>query len=104
MFSASPGKQNADRIDGFRAADDSILLERTLFTGIAKADGTALKGGQFHASKSGKAHDKSDRILYDTTDGKLYWDRDGSRSGHDRELFATLKGHPGIDATDFLIV
>lgn len=74
MFSASPGKRNADRIDGFRAADDSILLERTLFTGIAKADGTALKGGQFHASKSGKAHDKSDRILYDTTDGKLYWD------------------------------
>lgn len=104
VFSADPGKPNADRIDGFRAADDVIYLERGLFTGIAKADGTALKAGQFHASKSGKAHDKSDRILYDTTDGKLYWDPDGSRSGHDRELFATLKGHPDISAADFLIV
>jgi serralysin len=104
LFSADPGEANADRIDGFRAADDVIYLERALFTGIAKTDGIALKAGQFHASKSGKAHDKSDRILYDTTDGKLYWDSDGSRSGHDRELFATLKGHPDIDAADFLIV
>ena len=104
IFNAAPGRVNADRINGFKATDDVIHLERTLFKGIARADGVTLKDGQFHASKSGKAHDKSDRILYDTTDGKLYWDRDGSRSGHDREHFATLKGHPSIDAADFLIV
>jgi hypothetical protein len=75
-----------------------------VFKAIAKADGVALKASQFHASKSGKAHDGNDRITYDTTDGKLYWDRDGDGTAYARQHFATLKGHPAIDAPDFLIV
>jgi serralysin len=104
VFSVTPGAADADKIVGFVAADDTILLERSLFRGIGKTDGVALKDSRFHASKSGQAHDHSDRITYDTTDGKLYWDRDGSGTAHDRELFATLKGHPSVDAADFLIV
>jgi serralysin len=104
VFSVTPGAADADKIVGFVAADDTILLERSLFRGIGKTDGIALKDSRFHASKSGQAHDHSDRITYDTTDGKLYWDRDGSGTAHDRELFATLKGHPSVDAADFLIV
>jgi serralysin len=104
VFRVKAGATDADRIDGFSAADDVIHLERTLFKAIASTDGAELEDGQFHAGRSGKAHDRSDRILYDTTDGKLYWDRDGNRSHYDPQHFATLKGHPAIGAGDFLIV
>jgi serralysin len=104
VFSAKPGAANADPIVGFRSADDVIQLERSLFKSIASSDGAVLRDGQFHASKSGKAHDRSDRILYDTTDGKLYWDRDGNRSQYDAQHFATLRDHPALGAEDFLLV
>jgi serralysin len=104
VFTLKPGAADADRITGFEAADDVIHLERTLFKSIAKTDGAELKDSQFHASTSGKAHDRNDRILYDTTDGKLYWDRDGNGSLYDAQHFATLRGRPAIGAEDFLIV
>jgi serralysin len=104
VFSVAPGAANADTIIGFRSADDVIHLERSLFKSIASSDGSVLKNGQFHASASGTAHDRSDRILYDTTDGKLYWDRDGNRSTYEAQHFATLRNHPALEAEDFLIV
>jgi serralysin len=104
VFNVAPGAADADKIVGFVAADDVIHLERTLFKSIAKADGVALKDSQFYASKSGAAHDRSDRILYDATDGKVYWDRDGDGTAFEAEHFATLKGHPALSAADFLLV
>ncbi len=103
QFTAAPG-DGADLVKGFDAADDVIMLAHSLFKRTGKGDGSALKDKKFHASADGEAHDRSDRILYDTTDGKLYWDRDGSRHTYDPVHFATLKGHPAIDAADFLIV
>jgi Ca2+-binding RTX toxin-like protein len=97
------GAANADKIMDFKSKDDTILLERTVFAGIADADWTPLTKAQFWASRSGQAHDGNDRILYDTTDGKLYWDPDG-KGGQARQHFATLDKHPGVGAADFIIV
>jgi Ca2+-binding RTX toxin-like protein len=98
------GANHADRIRDFVSADDTILVERTVFKNIAAVDDTVLAKDQFRASAAGTASDAEDRILYDTTDGKLYWDRDGTGTAYARVHFATLDGHPFVSASDFLIV
>jgi Ca2+-binding RTX toxin-like protein len=99
------GSANADKIMDFSHKDDTILLERNVFTGISTPDEwIPLKSGQFARNKDGQAKDSSDRILYDTTDGKLYWDVDG-KGGQGRVHFATIEKAPSsLSHDDFLIV
>ncbi len=42
-------------------------------------------------------------VNYDKKSGKLYYDDDG-KGGHAAVHFATLTGHPGIAAADFLVI
>ena len=94
-------RNNVDTIVGFVRADDTIHLDNAVFTKLT-ATGT-LRKAAFYASNSGEAHDKSDRILYEKDTGKLFYDKDGTGSA-DPVLFAVLKGHPALGASDFVIV
>ena len=55
---------------------DMIYLENAIFKAVGSS--TKLSKAAFWASKSGKAHDYSDRIIYDTDGGQLYYDPDGA--------------------------
>jgi Ca2+-binding RTX toxin-like protein len=95
------GNTDVDTFSGFRSADDTIWLDRSVF-GATGAKGT-LKSAAFHASARGVAHDRNDRIIYETDTGKLFYDADGT--GATKAIhFATLSGHPSLSNADFLII
>ncbi len=99
VFDTKLGSTNVDTIDDFSVKDDTILLDRTIFTKVGKVGD--LSSGAFHAGA--KAHDASDRILYDKASGKLWYDADGNGSGK-AVLFAILdKGLP-VTVSDFDII
>ena len=82
---------NVDDIIGLQGPDDSIFLDRAIFTGIA-ADG-AIGAAAFRLGTS--ALDTDDRILYDSATGQIRYDADGI-GGTAAILFATVT--PGIAA------
>jgi Ca2+-binding RTX toxin-like protein len=90
---------NVDRITDFQPVDDTIQLDRTIFTKLATGN---LAAGAFHEGSA--AHDSSDRIVYNEDTGSLYYDADGNSSGSSAILFATLVGTPTLTAADFFIV
>ena len=92
-FNTAPGASNVDQIVGFVRADDTIYLDRDIFTGIA-ANGT-LSSAAFRVGTS--AADSSDRIVYDKAAGKLFYDADGNGAGA-AVLFATVT--PGMTLTN----
>jgi Ca2+-binding RTX toxin-like protein len=106
-FLTPPSSSNVDTIKDFSHKDDFIFLSRTAHFGVldpaAPPGAMPLPPSAFHASKSGKAHDATDRILYDTDDGKLYFDADGTGDGQ-RKLIASFSGHPNVGADDVFIV
>lgn len=101
-------RSNVDTITDFTPGTDTIRLDDDVFSAAGKfsssdADGRkGLSFAAFWASDSGKAHDKSDRILYGKTDGRLYYDADGTDAGA-RVLFANLDAHLKITAADFVL-
>jgi hypothetical protein len=66
-------------IQDFVSADDIVVLDNAVFTGLAAADA-------------------SDRIIYSSTTGAPLFDLDGL--GGVAVQFATLSGHPAITAAD----
>ncbi|MBN9345554.1 MAG: VCBS domain-containing protein [Devosia sp.] len=92
---------NVDTIRDFTHDVDLLMLDDKYFKKI----GAVLDVGEFYAKAGAtKAHDRDDRIIYNTKNGKLYFDQDGSKGGHDAIHFATLSTKPLLDAGDFLIV
>jgi serralysin len=90
-------KNNADVISGFEHGADKILMENAVF----KALGNVMKAGYFYVGKA--AHDANDHIIYNKATGALFYDDDGT-GAHAQVQFATLAGHPGINAKDFLVI
>ena len=64
---------NVDHILDFAVVDDTIFLDRNIFTGIA-VNGT-LAAGAFRAGTA--AGDADDRIVYDAATGNIFYDADG---------------------------
>ena len=92
---------NVDTVRDFTHDVDLLMLDDKYFKRI----GAVLDVGEFYAKAGAtKAHDRDDRIIYNTKNGKLYFDQDGSKGGHDAIHFATLSTKPLLDAGDFLIV
>ncbi len=89
----------ADKIKDFQPTIDQIQLDNAYFTEIG-ADGP-LQHAMFHVGR--KAHDSNDRIIYNHHNGRLFYDPDGTGSDHKVE-FAVLKGHPHLDADNFLVI
>jgi Ca2+-binding RTX toxin-like protein len=96
VFGSTLTPANADLIIGYVAADDAIMLDPKVFTGLAPG---ALAPGAFVIGTA--AQDADDRILYDNATGALYFDADGNGAAAALQ-FATLQGAPTIDAGEFL--
>ena len=96
--SALNGSTNVDQISGFKAIDDTIVLDRTVFTNLALG---TLASSAFFAGSA--AHLSTDRIIYNSANGNLYYDADGTGSGA-QILFAHLDAGTALTNSDFLIV
>jgi len=97
-FVAAPSAaNNVDDILDFNVADDSIVLDILIFTGIA-TDGP-LAVGAFRAGIV--ALDADDRILYDAATGHISYDADGV-GGTAAILFATVTPGTALTSADFV--
>jgi Ca2+-binding RTX toxin-like protein len=104
IFNAALGAANVDTIQGYTVSDDTILLDRTIFTAFGSSGTLAV--GAFKAGAA--ATDADDRIIYNSVTGALLYDADGV-GGTAAVQFATLTGAPVTGApvlnyTEFLII
>jgi Ca2+-binding RTX toxin-like protein len=90
---------NVDSISDFVLADDTILLDRAIFT-QAGPNGT-LDPSAFRLGAV--AQDADDRILYDPGSGNIFYDADGNGSGT-AQWFAHVTPGMILTAADFVIV
>jgi Ca2+-binding RTX toxin-like protein len=90
---------NVDLITDFSHANDTIVLENAIFTGIAAG---TLSAAAFRVGT--KALDASDRIIYNKSNGNVFYDADGN-GARAQVLFAKLTGSPDdVTRTDFFII
>ncbi|MES2442619.1 MAG: calcium-binding protein [Pseudomonadota bacterium] len=78
---------DADKIVDFSAADDTIFVDTSVFTGLL--DGQ-LSANAFRLGTV--AQDADDRILYDQTLGYIYYDADGNGAGEAVVIGAVVGG------------
>jgi Ca2+-binding RTX toxin-like protein len=106
------GSANADAIEDFNKAEDTIWIDNADFARVGAngplAASAFKQASNIGASSGGTGVDRSDRILYDTDSGKLYYDSNGSGDGG-RVLIATLfdtGSHPpsSLGAGDFKVI
>ncbi|MGD9978957.1 MAG: calcium-binding protein, partial [Hyphomonadaceae bacterium] len=95
VFSTALGAGNVDEITDFSVVDDTIQLDRSIFTAIGSG---ALDPDAFHIGSA--AADAEDRIVYNSATGALYYDADGSGAGA-AVLFATLSTGLALTQADF---
>lgn len=93
------GTTNVDTILDFSVADDTIVLDRSVFTAIS-ANGT-LSASAFHTGTN--AADAGDRIIYDKANGNVYYDADGTGAAA-KVLFATVDNNLPLSNADFIAV
>lgn len=96
--SALNNSTNVDQLIGFSAVNDTIVLDQTIFAGIATGK---LAATGFFAGTA--ANDASDRIIYDSGTGKIYYDADGNGAGG-QVLFAQVAAGTSLTYADFLVV
>ena len=88
---------NVDDILDFVAADDTILLDLNIFTGLDEVG--AIGAAAFRLGAS--ALDADDRILYDSATGQIRYDVDGI-GGTAAILFATVTSGTLLTSADFI--
>ncbi|MDP3478510.1 MAG: calcium-binding protein [Desulfoprunum sp.] len=89
---------NTDSIADFSSVDDTIRLDKTIFTKLTIG---TLAPSQLRFSAT--AADSNDYILYNQTTGALLYDADGNGASVAVQ-FATLTARPAISAADFVII
>ncbi|WP_018095958.1 calcium-binding protein [Sinorhizobium meliloti] len=101
QFDFALGAGNVDTVVDFTAGD-RLFLSKSVFTTLS---GGTLAATQFYAAAGATdAQNVNQKIIYDTTSGALYYDADGSLSGHAAVQFAVLSTQPGLTAGDFVLV
>ncbi|MFN3945383.1 MAG: SdrD B-like domain-containing protein [Allosphingosinicella sp.] len=88
---------NVDAILDFNVADDTIHLDRAIFTGIGSNG--VLDAGAFRVGTA--AADADDRIIYNSATGQIFYDADGA-GGADAILFATVSPNLALTHLDFV--
>ena len=100
IFDAELGATNVDTIQGYSVADDTILLDNSIFDNVGEVGTLAASAFTIGAAATTTDH----RIIYNDTTGALLYDADGS-GGVAAVQFATLTGVSGtIVSTEFLII
>ncbi|MCA3278050.1 MAG: hypothetical protein ING10_02155, partial [Roseomonas sp.] len=101
IFETALNATNVDAIQGYTVADDTILLDDAIFSGIGAA-GASLAASAFTTGDAATTLDH--RIIYNSSTGALSYDADGS--GTEAAVqFATLTGVSVVIVnTEFLIV
>jgi Ca2+-binding RTX toxin-like protein len=99
VFDTTLSSSNSDKISGFSSKDDTIALEKDVFSALT---GSTLSASAFYSGT--KAHDSSDRIIYNKTTGVLYYDADGSGTGSALTKFAQLDKNLKLAASDFILI
>jgi Ca2+-binding RTX toxin-like protein len=103
VFNTAP---NLDAITDFHSGEDTIVLDRDVFTGITTRDGS-LSDSAFRVVDTPEPTglDFNDRLIYSTWNGRLFYDPDGSGSQAATQI-ADFDASTGLTltASDFLIV
>ena len=97
VFSTALSAANVDAIKDFKVVDDTIVLDKAIFS--------ALAAGQLAAERfviGTQAADASDRIIYDSTAGTLLYDADGA-GGQTAIQFATISKNLAMTYLDFVV-
>ena len=89
---------NVDQVIDFSVADDTIVLENAVFTGLTAGE---LAPGAFRTGSA--AADADDRIVYNSGTGALLFDVDGL-GGAAGVQFATLSTGLALTASDFTVI
>jgi Ca2+-binding RTX toxin-like protein len=95
-FDTSLGWNNQDWLGDFHAGDDTIMLDRDVFSEIG--NGT-LSESAFHAGKA--AADENDRIVYNEATGRIFYDADGA-GGAAAIFFARVEAGTTLTHADFV--
>ena len=90
---------NVDRIADFNVADDTIVLDQTIFSSNLGLGN--ISAGEFVIGAA--AQDANDRIIYNDATGTLLYDGDGV-GGIAAIQFATLSTGLALTNLDFLVV
>jgi Ca2+-binding RTX toxin-like protein len=90
---------NVDRITDFNVAEDTILLDQTIFSSSLGLGN--ISAGEFVIGTA--AQDANDRIIYNGNTGALFYDNDGV-GGNAAIQFATLSTGLALTNLDFLVV
>ena len=104
VFNSALKNSNIDKITDFNVAQDKILLDHNVFTGLqpgALPTYSALPTSAFHVGKG--AHDSSDHIIYNSSTGALSFDADGA-GGAPQIQFATVSPHLALTASSFIVM
>jgi serralysin len=100
IFDAELGATNVDTIQGYSVADDTILLDNSIFDNVGEVGTLAASAFAIGTAATTTEH----RIIYNSTTGALLYDADGS-GGVAAVQFATLTGVSGtMVSTEFLII
>ncbi|MBM6596149.1 M10 family metallopeptidase [Microvirga pudoricolor] len=99
VFNTKPSASNIDTIKDFSVLDDTIHLDKRIFTKLGAAG--ALKKAAFHMGP--EARDKADRVIYDKKSGGLFYDPDGSGSAQAKQV-AILSKNLKLTHKDFWVV
>jgi Ca2+-binding RTX toxin-like protein len=90
---------NTDKITDFVVADDTIQLENSIFTKLAKTG--VLSTDNF--IKAAAAHDNNDYAIYNATTGAVTYDADGSGAGAGVQI-ALLGMNLALTHADFVVI
>nr|MDH4439016.1 tandem-95 repeat protein [Rhizobium sp.] len=97
VFSTALSSANVDAIKDFKVVDDTIVLDKAIFSALATGQLTAadfVVGTQ--------ALDASDHVIYNKTAGTLLYDADGA-GGAAAVQFATISKNLAITYLDFVV-
>jgi serralysin len=97
--SALNASSNVDRVVDFDVREDTIRLDKAVFTAFTSAG--ALAGTAFRVG--GAACDRTDRIVYDKLSGALTYDPDGTGAAAPIK-FAQLAIGLRLGSADFVVV
>jgi Ca2+-binding RTX toxin-like protein len=99
IFNSALRVTQRDTITDFRAVDDVVRLENSVFTAFTTL-GTMLQS-RFHVGVS--AADAGDRIIYDRAEGVLSYDRDGTGAAA-AVVFALVDPGTALGYQDIVII